>query len=82
MRRIMKLAAVGAMSAALVGGGASAALAGGNDHYDIDYTEVSPVAQCVSGQETTGAGLLLGLGLNLNLLNSYSCSGSNVNIEE
>ncbi len=75
MRRIMKLAAVGAMTAGLVGAGASAALAG-------DYTEVTATeaAQCISAQEATGAGLLLGLGLNLNLLNSAACSGSvNVN---
>jgi len=75
MRRIMKLAAVGAMTAGLVGAGASTALAG-------DYTEVTAteVAQCISTQEATGVGLLLGLGLNLNLLNSAACSGSvNVN---
>ena len=75
MRRIMKLAAVGAMTAGLVGAGASTALAG-------DYTEVTAteVAQCISTQEATGVGLLLGLGLNLNLLNSAACAGSvNVN---
>ncbi|WP_234402079.1 hypothetical protein [Thermobifida halotolerans] len=72
----MKLAAVGAMAAGLVGAGASAALAG--DNY-TDITKTS-AAQCISTQEATGAGLLAGVGLNLNLLNSESCSGSvNVN---
>ncbi len=76
MRRIMKLAAVGAMTAGLVGAGVSAALASG------DYTEITAtkVAQCIEAQEALGAGLLVGAGLNANLLNSAACSGSvNVN---
>ncbi|KUP95270.1 hypothetical protein [Thermobifida cellulosilytica] len=75
MRRIMKLAAVGAMAAGLVGAGAPAALAGN----DTDVTATEAI-QCVSTQEATGAGLFQGLGLNLNLLNSEACAGSiNVN---
>jgi len=75
MRRIMKLAAVGAMAAGLLGVGAPAALAGN----DTDVVATS-AAQCVSKQSAQGLGLLIGLGLNVNALNSSACSGSvNVN---
>ena len=75
MRRIMKLAAVGAMTAGLVGAGASAALAG-------DYTEITATeaAQCIAGESAQGLSLLIGLGANVNALNSGACTGSvNVN---
>ncbi len=76
MRRIMKLAAVGAMAAGLVGAGASAALAGDN-YTDITKTKA---AQCIASETATGIGLLIGLGANVDALNSTSCSGSvNVN---
>ncbi|MEY9214339.1 hypothetical protein [Thermobifida halotolerans] len=70
MRRMMKLATVGAMSMALIGGSASAALANDTET-DVTATEA---VQCVSTQEAVGAGLLIGLGLNLNLLNSSACA--------
>jgi len=75
MRRIMKLAAVGAMAAGLLGVGAPAALAG-NDT-DVVATEA---VQCVGVEEALGAGLLIGLGANVDLANSAACTGSvNVN---
>ena len=75
MRRIMKLAAVGAMAAGLLGVGAPAALAG--NYTDVVATEA---VQCVGVQEALGASLLIGAGANVNALNSAACTGSvNVN---
>ena len=76
MRRIMKLAAVGALAAGLVGAGASTAFA-------HDYTEITATktAQCVAEQPAVGLGLVAGLGLNVNALNAASCTGS-VNIND
>ncbi|WP_285758020.1 hypothetical protein [Nocardiopsis ansamitocini] len=71
MRRIAKLAAVGAIGAALMGFGAPAASAvsSGHHHHHQDVT------QCAQDQQSSGLGGLLGVGLGLNALNQ--CFGSN-----
>ncbi|GLU47042.1 hypothetical protein [Nocardiopsis ansamitocini] len=69
MRRIAKLAAVGAIGAALVGFGAPAASAVSSGHHH------ETVKQCVQDQPSTGLGGLIGLGAGVNLLNQ--CFGSN-----
>ncbi|GLU47041.1 hypothetical protein [Nocardiopsis ansamitocini] len=71
MRRIAKLAAVGAIGAALVGFGASAASATSFGH------QHQHVTQCTQDQPSTGLGGLIGAGLGLNVLNQCYAYNNN-----